>query len=272
MTYDRELRVALEAADRAGQLILDHYEHFQVIPDAPADITTDTDRQSQEAILAHIQSAFPGHAFCAEETTAAFASAPRTGQQLWIIDPIDGTRGFARKNGEFSVMIGFVDDGQVAVGVVLEPALRRLTYAVRGGGCWRRDGSETAPTRCTVTTTAKLKDATVVQSHSRNPGQPSRQIKALNPVHVVETYSAGIKLAKVARGEVDLYLNTYDACHDWDICAGHILVDEAGGQVTNLAGETPQYGLPGALQQNGLLASNKLLHAAAVDALARSKE
>jgi 3'(2'), 5'-bisphosphate nucleotidase len=268
MPYEKELQVALDAAERAGRLILDHYEHFKVIPDAPADISTDTDRQSQELILAHIHQCYPGHALCAEETTADFASVPRTGQQLWIIDPIDGTRGFARKNGEFSVMIGFVDDGQVAVGVVLEPALGRLTYGTRGGGCWRRDGTSTTPTRCTVTRTTQLPDSTVVQSHSRNPNQPSKHLKALHPARVVETYSAGVKLARVARGEADIYLNTYDACHDWDICAGHILVDEAGGQVTNLGGETPRYGLPGAIQRNGLLASNKLLHAAAVAALA----
>jgi 3'(2'), 5'-bisphosphate nucleotidase len=267
MPYEQELRVALEASERAGRLILDHYEHFEVIPDAPASITTDTDRQSQELILETIHRHFPDHALCAEETTPALASVPRTGGQLWIVDPIDGTRGFARKNGEFSVMVGFVDNGQVAVGVVLEPALGRLTYAVRGGGCWRRDGSATAPVPCSVTKTAGLQDATVVQSHSR-PGKPSRFIEALHPARVVETYSAGVKLARVARGEADLYLNTYDACHDWDICAGHILVDEAGGQVTNLSGETPRYGLPGAIQRNGLLASNQALHAAAVAAVA----
>ena len=87
------------------------------------------------------------------------------------------------------------------------------------------------------------------------------------PERVIETYSAGIKLALVARGEADIYLNTYDAFHDWDICAGHILVEEAGGTVTGLRGESLQYGLPGAWQRHGLLASNGLLHADALDRL-----
>ena len=267
MPYERELHVALEAAEQAGRLVLEHYAHIQPIPDAPASITTATDRRSQEIILEHIQRAFPEDALCAEETTPRFAGVRRTGARLWIVDPIDGTRGFARKNGEFSVMVAFMEEGRVAAGVVLEPALGRLSYAVLGEGCWRRDEGARAPERCRVSTVADLRQATVVQSHSRHSGQPSRWIRALKPAHVTETYSAGIKLARVARGEADLYLNTYNVCHDWDIAAGQILVEEAGGQVTNPAGDCPRYGRPGAAQRGGLLASNGLVHAAAVAAL-----
>jgi len=269
MPYELELKVALEAAERAGTLILDHYARFQAIPDAPADISTDTDRQSQALILQHIHQAFPSDALRAEEAQAALAGVADAGARLWIVDPIDGTRGFARKNGEFSVMVAFVEAGMPAVGVVAEPAQQRLTYAVRGAGCWKRDKTSDSPVRCRATMTRELAEATVVQSHSRKGARPSRQLEALKPARVVETYSAGIKLAIVARGEADLYLNTYDACHDWDICAGQVLVEEAGGRVTNLRGDEPCYGLPGAVQAHGLLASNRVLHDAALAALAR---
>src|SRR5207253_4089059 len=96
------------------------------------------------------------------------------------------------------------------------------------------------------------------------PGVRSPLVQALNPARIVESYSAGIKLALVARGEADIYLNTYDAFHDWDICAGHVLVTEAGGQVTGTKGEELRYGLPDAWQMDGLLATNGKLHAAAV--------
>src|SRR5438093_3668810 len=134
MPYEHELAAALEAARQAGEALRDAYERFKVIPDAPASISTDADRQSQEIILAHLRKQFPGDAFCAEEETATLAAAAHTGPRQWVVDPIDGTRGFARKNGEFSVMVGFVEGGRIGVGVVLEPASRRLTYAVRGGG------------------------------------------------------------------------------------------------------------------------------------------
>jgi 3'(2'), 5'-bisphosphate nucleotidase len=278
MKYERELQVALEAARRAGELILEEYRRFQAIPDAPADISTDADRQSQEIILGHIHEMFPGDALCAEETTPTLEKAPRSGPRLWVVDPIDGTRGFARKNGEFSVMVAFAERGEPAAGVVLEPAKGRWTFAWQGGGCWKQDGVEqvinlsAAPVsgtgqHCQVTSVSRLQDATVTQSHSKDPNKPSRHIQALKPARVIETYSAGIKLAQVARGEADIYLNTYDAAHDWDICAGQILLTESGGRATNFRGEPFRYGLPGAVHHHGLLASNNRLQEAALAAL-----
>jgi 3'(2'), 5'-bisphosphate nucleotidase len=260
--HERELEVALDAARRASQYLIQEYARYQVVPDAPANITTEADRQAQEIILQTIRTAFPGDALCAEEATATLQGSAHTGDRLWIVDPIDGTRGFARKNGEFSVMIGFVEKGQVGVGVVAQPAAGRLTYAVRGQGCWRLDGDEKTPTRCQVTSVAERGQATLTQSRSREPGRHSTWVQAIGPARVVEMYSAGVKLALVARGEADIYLNTYDAFHDWDICAGHILVDEAGGQVSGTGGQVLLYGLPGAWQKNGLLATNGCVHAA----------
>jgi 3'(2'), 5'-bisphosphate nucleotidase len=266
MTFDRELQAALQAADRASRVILNAYRQFQAIPDAPIDISTEADRQAQEIILRYLKERFSGDAFCAEEQTPALAGVARVGPRLWIVDPIDGTRGFARKNGEFSIMIAFVANGQIGVGVVQEPAKNRCTYAVRGGGCYRLDDA-TEPVRCQVSVTADLSSAVMVQSHSRTRGMPSRMQQAVKPGRVVETYSAGIKLAMVARGEVDLYVNDYTQFHDWDIAAGHILVAESGGTVTGLHGEELRYGLPEAWQRFGLLGSNGHVHAVALERL-----
>jgi 3'(2'), 5'-bisphosphate nucleotidase len=159
-----------------------------------------------------------------------------------------------------------VDRGQIALGVVLQPMPGRLTYAVRGQGCWRRD-DQGEPVRCRVTEVSDLHSATLTQSHS-TPGKRSRRIELLGPARVVESYSAGIKLALVARGEADLYVNTYPEFHDWDSCAGQILVEEAGGRVTGLGGEELRYGLPGAVQRYGLLATNGRLHAGAIERMA----
>ncbi len=265
--YQAELEAALDAARQASQAILAAYTEFVAIPNARADISTEADRQSQEIILTLLHTRFPGDALCAEEATPTLADKPRIGPRLWIVDPIDGTRGFAKKNGEFSVMIGFVENGAIAAGVVLEPALGRLTYAVRGGGCWRQDGAG-APERCRVSATARLSEATLTQSHSKT-GMSSGPSDALKPAKIVEKYSAGLKLALVARGEADVYVNTYNAFHDWDICAGQILVEEAGGMVSGLKGQKLRYGLEGAWQRHGLLATNGVLHE---DALARFQE
>jgi 3'(2'), 5'-bisphosphate nucleotidase len=263
MAYQQELEAALGAARMASAALQDAYARFEVIPDAPASISTDADRQSQEIILKHLHQHFPDDGLCAEEETPTLAQSAPSGSRLWIVDPIDGTRGFARKVGEFSVMIAMVDNGAIAVGVVQEPSKGRLTWAVRGQGCWQRDG-ETKALPCHVTATSDLSKATLAQSHTHDSKKPSRRVQLLQPAKVIETYSAGIKLALVARGEADLYLNTYDAVHDWDLCAGHLLVTEAGGRVTKLGGQALRYGLPGALQQGGVLASNGFLHDSAI--------
>jgi 3'(2'), 5'-bisphosphate nucleotidase len=267
MSYTAELEAALEAADLAGRLVREQYDRWTPVPDAPADITTATDHAAQELILGHLHRAFPADAFCAEEMTPTLGRVSTAGSRIWIIDPIDGTRGFARKNGEFSVMIGLADRGRPVVGVVYEPAKGRLTYAARGTGCWVRDGSAAESVRGRVSTQADLSRAVLTQSHSSANRPASPELAALKPGRVIETYSAGVKMAQVARGEADLYLNTYPAFSDWDICAGHALIDEAGGKATGLGGQELHYGQPRGSQVYGLLATNGLVHEAAVAAL-----
>ncbi len=269
MPFEKELQIALEAARKAGDLILRDYDSFVPIPNAPATISTQTDRDSQETILRHLRAAFPGDALCAEESTPTLQAASRTGRRMWIVDPIDGTRGFAMKNGEFSVMIGLVEEGHIVVGVVLEPVQDRVTYATRGSGCWVRNGAGD-PRPCRVTETSNLSDSILVKSHSK-PGAKSRTVEAIAPAKVVETYSAGVKLALVARGEVDLYVNTYPRFADWDICAGHLLVTEAGGKVSTLAGKEIRYCQPDHVQEGGLLATNGRVHDQAVRLLTEAQ-
>ena len=164
-------------------------------------------------------------------------TSPTGADRVWVVDPIDGTRGFARKNGEFSVMIGLTVDGRPVVGVVLEPVLRpRAPTPPPGAGAGSTVG-DGEPVRCRVTDATDSAEATLVQSRSKPGSRRSRSVAALRPATVIETYSAGVKLAIVARGEADVYVNDYAGFHDWDMCAGHVLVEEAGGRVTLFDGE-----------------------------------
>jgi 3'(2'), 5'-bisphosphate nucleotidase len=259
MSFERELAVALEAADAAGRLILEYYERFVPIPDAPSSISTDADRDSQELVLQTIRHHFPNDALCAEEKTPTLESAIRNGPRLWIVDPIDGTAGFARKNGEFSVMIAFVENGAMMVGIVLKPVDWVCTFARKGDGCWRYRGAGGERVRCHVGNATELATAKFTQSRSKT-AKASPLVAKLKPAKTLETYSAGLKLAQVASGEADVYANTYPEFHDWDICAGHILVEEAGGKVTTLSGAPVEYGTDGFKQRGGLLATNGILH------------
>lgn len=265
MSFDAELSAALEAAERASELIRGEYESFAAIPDAPVSISTHVDKSSQDLILKFLRRRFPADALCAEESIPGFEDVPRSGARAWVVDPIDGTRGFAKKVGQFSVMIGLLVDGRPVVGVVAEPAQNRVTYARVGGGCWSHTADATA-VRCRVSRRGPA-EFVLVQSWAR-PGQTTRPVERLRPARVVETYSGGVKLAMVARGDVDVYPNTYETFYDWDICAGHILVTEAGGTVTDLGGGEITYQAPDFSQRKGLLATNGVGHAEAVRKLA----
>ncbi len=267
MPYEQELQVALAAAARAGAYVADEYTRFVPIPNAPATISTEVDRGSQELILQDLQASFPEDGLCAEEATPTLAQAKRleSAVRRWVVDPIDGTRGFARKNGEFSVMIALMQGQTILVGVVLEPALDRWTYATLGGGCWTRIKDD-APSRCQVSSLSELTQATLIQSHSKGNDRKAESHARLHPARLLETYSAGVKLAAVARGDADVYVNPDGIC-DWDIAAGHLLVTEAGGTVTELRGTPVIYLREGFKQPHGLVATNRHLHASVVDQL-----
>ncbi|MSR29967.1 MAG: inositol monophosphatase [Gemmataceae bacterium] len=260
---EKELATALLAASEAGKHILSAYRDLDPMQNAPADLTTETDKQSQEIILKILRDAFPEDSLCAEENTPTLALGPKGSKRTWVVDPIDGTRGFAMKNGEFSVMVALLENGQVTVGVVLEPASGKTTYAARGQGCKlaQLGASETV---CLVGKASALKTSTLVQSHAK-PGAVSKAEQAFQPEKILQVYSAGLKLAMVARGEADLYANNYLGFHDWDICAGHILVEEAGGLVTTFDGTPISYGGVGFKQTRGMLASNLLVHTEALE-------
>jgi 3'(2'), 5'-bisphosphate nucleotidase len=140
----------------------------------------------------------------------------------------------------------------------MEPALDRYTYAWTSGGCWTKYANRVA-TKCTVSIRTKLGESILTQSWSK-PGQPTKPVQAIAPARVMETYSGGVKLALVARGDADIYANTYEKFYDWDICAGQILVTEAGGIVTDLSGGPIAYQASDFSQQKGLLATNGKLH------------
>ncbi len=266
------LEVALEVANETAEIILAEYKKFVAIENAPSSITTHVDHLAQENLLKRISAYFPNDGYCAEEKTPTLAllteerkKRAETPKRIWIIDPIDGTRGFATKNDQFSIMIGLFEDNKIVLGVVVEPVRMRRTFAISEEGCWKQDGSE-PPTRCSVSQVKSLKEATLVQSLSKTPFE-TPIAKLIQPKKTIGTHSAGIKLALVARGEADIYVNNYQRFYDWDISAGHCLVIEAGGIATELSGKELQYQKEDFSQIGGIFATNPELHPQAKSAI-----
>jgi 3'(2'), 5'-bisphosphate nucleotidase len=264
--WQADLEIALALVAEAGTLALRLYDELPLVADAPADITTAADHAVQALLVAGLLDQRPGDGILAEEASGVALPSP-LGRRHWQIDPIDGTRGFARKNGEYAIQLALVEDGEPVVGVVFEPTPQRLTYASRGAGCWLRDGGGAA-VRAAVSATRGRPEVVAI-SRSRKPDQVAALLAGFGAGRAIPTYSAGIKLAQVARGEADLYLGDYLGLHDWDVAPGHALVEEAGGRVTSVDGDPIRYvGTGRSLAGRGLLASNGHVHEAAVAAFA----
>ena len=270
MSWRNELDLALDLVVTAGEEALRLYAELPEIPDAAADVTTAADHAVQRLLIEGLLDGFPGDGILAEEATARELPSPTDRPRHWTIDPIDGTRGFARKNDEFAIQIALVDRGDPVVGVVYEPAPERLTWAARDEGCWARLPAEADAVRCSVSRATER--PVVAMSRSRRPPQVEELLRAFDGERSVATYSAGIKLALVARGECDLYLGDYLTLHDWDVAPGHVLVEEAGGRVTNVDGKPIRYGGSGrSLAGRGVLATNGRVHGAALSAFASGR-
>lgn len=220
MPYERELRVALEAAREAGGILLHHYRRgTESWEKAEGDPLTIADLESDRAIAARLRAAFPADALLSEETVSDPLRVAKS--RVWIVDPMDGTKEFTRKIPEFCVSIALCEDGVPVVGAIQNPATGVTVWASKGGGCLR-DGR---PAR--VSTVERLEAAVMLASRteiSRDKFAAHRSwFKELRPVG-----SIAWKLACVASGEGDLNVSLAPK-NEWDVAAGDCLVTEAGG-------------------------------------------
>jgi myo-inositol-1(or 4)-monophosphatase len=243
--YERELEVALAAAREAGAILLQHYrggtERWDKGEDDPVTLA---DLESDRAIAGRLRHAFPRDALLSEET--ADDPARLANPRVWIVDPMDGTKEFTRRIAEFGVSIALVEDGEPRVGVILNPAADVAVWAAHGGGTWR-DGKRVRVTRC-----RRLEDACVIASRSeisRGSFEPyAGWFKELRPVG-----SIAWKLACVAAGEADLNVSVAPK-NEWDVCAGDLLVQEAGGVTVGFDGARRRYNQERTLIEAGMAA------------------
>jgi myo-inositol-1(or 4)-monophosphatase len=215
-------------------------------PDNPV---TKADLEANACIRALVAEAFPGDGWLSEET--ADSSERLTHRRVWVVDPLDGTKEFIQHIPEFCVCIALVEAGRPIVAVQYNPAADRLYEAVRGGGT-RVNGAAAR-----VSATAKVADAVVLASRSEDKRGEWDPFKGR--MRVTLTGSVAFKLAELATGAGDATF-TLTPKNEWDICAGTLLVEEAGGRVTDLAGAPLVFNQPKTLRP-GMIASNGVLHA-----------
>lgn len=244
--HDRiALLPALEAlARQAGALILEVYgSDFTARAKADASPVTEADERAEALITAGLRRLTPAIPVVAEEE-AARGECPAVGREFWLVDPLDGTREFVSRNGEFTVNIALIQEGEPVLGVVLAPAIGRLFSGVTGTddlGAWVEDAAGRRSIRARRPPAEGL---TVVGSRSHGDAAALDDFLRGRRVASLSAAGSSLKFCLLAAGEADLYPRL-GRTMEWDTAAGHAVLAAAGGRVETLAGAVLRYGKPG---------------------------
>jgi len=244
---DPFLEVAVDAARRAGGLLLGRLGSLRTIDykGSPSNIVTEMDRQAEALIVGHIAERFPDHAVLAEEG----GGRAGTGSHRWIVDPLDGTTNYAHGMPFFAVSIALEIEGSVVLGVVYDPNRDECFTARRGHGAFLNGE------RMRVSSTPTLDESLLSTGYPydirkvRDNNLAEHAAFMLRCRSVREMGSAAINLALVAAGRLDAFWEL--KLGPWDVAAGCLMVEEAGGRVTTPEGGPVDLGAPAVVASNG---------------------
>jgi myo-inositol-1(or 4)-monophosphatase len=239
------LELAVETALEAGAILLSEFDHpAKISYKGEVDLVTQADRRSEEAIVTRLRHYFPKHAIVAEEGSGQEGDA----RHRWIVDPLDGTTNFAHGYPCFAVSIGFEEAGELLAGVIYQPMTKELFTSSRGEGAYL-NGKRIQVSNIERLSTSLLATGFPSTKRARNPNIHYYWNFTLRSHGVRRDGSAALDLASVACGRFDGFWEF--GLHAWDTAAGVLLVREAGGMVTNLAGQPYRVGDYETLASNG---------------------
>jgi len=250
LDLEKAMAVARRAAEAASAAALAHFRRgvrVEVKPDRSP--VTAADRDAEASALAVIRAAFPGHSVLGEESGAHQGDAGTR----WIIDPVDGTRGFTRGGGFWGPMVGLEHRGVVVAGAMALPALGELYWAGRGLGSWASDGGGT-PRRLRVSGIADWREATFSMGEPRTllAAELAGRVAALaTTAAVTRCYGDLAGAAMVLAGRAEAWVEA--GVQAWDLGPIPVLVEEAGGRFSDFEGRP-------SLASGRCIASNGLVH------------
>jgi myo-inositol-1(or 4)-monophosphatase len=247
LQYTEEFDTAERAAREAGQIIKGLFKgKFDVREKSRNNPVTTADIEANHRIREIIQAKFPQDGWLSEEDSDN--SGRLTSSRVWIVDPIDGTKEFIEGVPQFAVSIGFVVDGRPKVAMVYNPAEERLYRAAAG------EGADLNGKRIRVTSQQDMHGALLLVSRS----EPLRKFQVFVDLCKIQSVgSIAYRLAKIGGGEGDGTL-TFRSIHEWDVCAGVLIAEEAGGKVVDGNGNRLLFNQRDA-KHHGIVAANEKL-------------
>lgn len=259
-----EIEELLRIARAASAIVLEVYATpFEVEMKSPGDPVTEADKRANELLCREIAASFPGECIVAEEDAPISKEALRertSRERVFFVDPLDGTREFTDRCPEFSVMIGLAVKGRATLGVLVMPTTGDALF-----GDARRPGTALLESRTGDRTPLRVTDlsdpskARLVVSRSRRPRFVAPMADRLKLASITPCGSVGVKIARVAQGEADLYVHGGGGIKSWDLCGPEAVLWSAGGRATTLDGDPVDYS-GDIVHARGFVATNGPLH------------
>jgi 3'(2'), 5'-bisphosphate nucleotidase len=254
MTADTiDLEFLGHVARRAGKAILEVYEtDFEVERKADSSPLTLADRRSHRLIAAELQSRYPHIPVLSEEGKEAPYNTRKAWPTFWLVDPLDGTKEFVKRNGEFSVNIALIEGTTPVIGVIYLPVLDRLYVAHIRQGC--REIAQGKGRILLVGDSLPPGAVRVLKSRS-HPSPNLESLLEVLPSHESVTRGSALKFCAIAAGEADFYPR-FGPTWEWDTAAGQAIVIAAGGVMVDLDGKPFTYNKPNLVNGPFLVASS----------------
>lgn len=230
--------VAAIARDAGDAILVVYADDFEVERKQDHSPVTAADLAAQRVITAGLAALDEALPVISEEARAAPWSQRQQWQRYWLVDPLDGTREFIKRNGEFTVNIALIENHQPVLGVVLAPVTGELYAAARGEGAWLQRGVGGAWER--IRTRGLAEPATVAGSRSHGGSGTALLQQLIGDDYASMPLGSSLKFCLVARGDADVYLRR-GATSEWDTAAAQSVLEEAGGAVLDLAGVPLHY-------------------------------
>jgi len=250
-----ELRAAIIAGREASREIMDVYEKKDFAVDYKEDDSplTEADRRANEIIVSSLQKKFPQYAILAEESSDDKARLDK--DWCWIVDPLDGTKEFIKRNGEFTVNIALVYRQKPVLGVINVPVTGEMYYAAEGRGARYRPQKETACWQIAVSD--REEDLRAVKSRSHSSQKLNQLLANTARITEVKEKGSSLKGCLIARGEAEIYYR-FNPTMEWDVAAMDCIVRKAGGIMRNLkTGEKMKYNRENPINEDGFYVVNK---------------
>ena len=240
--YPRLAAAARCLALEAGRAIMTFYREGTAVEiKQDCSPVTEADKVADRLIVAGLRAAAPHIPIISEESTGARTPAALAGESFWLVDPLDGTREFIARTGEFTVNIALIEVGRPVLAVLHAPA-QGETYVADGQGGAVRFVGDGAPQTIRTRPVPDVGPA-VIASRSHRDAETDAYIAKLRPSRT-ESAGSALKFGLLARGEADLYPR-FGRTMEWDTAAGQAVLEAAGGHVRDMSGRALRYGKAG---------------------------